>query len=145
MTRVLACTSKTRALLLPLMVIGTVPLMVTGGFRNRRVIEQAVREGAADLVGLGRPMCVDTDAPRQLLSGAEELNRYEDRLHGLPSWLSFLERLGPVRIMSAFSIIYWYYVQIEELGKNGKARPEISPLRAFLRVLRRHGRLLKQR
>ncbi|MEE4294973.1 MAG: NADH:flavin oxidoreductase/NADH oxidase family protein [Xanthomonadales bacterium] len=122
-----------------------VPLMVTGGFRNRRVIEQAVREGAADLVGLGRPMCVDTDAPRQLLSGVEELNRYEDRLHGLPAWLSFLERLGPVRIMSAFSIIYWYYVQIEELGKNGKARPEISPLRAFLRVLRRHGRLLKQR
>lgn len=123
----------------------SVPLMVTGGFRKRTVIEQAIRSGAADLVGLGRPMCVDTDAPRQLLSGIDELNRYEDRLSGLPGWLSFLEKIGPVRVAAAFSVMYWYYAQMDELARTGKARPGLSVLGAYRRILSRHKSLLKAR
>jgi 2,4-dienoyl-CoA reductase-like NADH-dependent reductase (Old Yellow Enzyme family) len=123
----------------------TVPLMATGGFRTRAVIEQAVKSGAADLVGLGRPMCVDTDAPRQLLAGADSLERYEDRLSGLPAWLSFLERIAPVKVLAAFSVMYWYYAQIEEIAKTGKAKPNMSVISASLRIVRRHARLLKQR
>lgn len=123
----------------------SVPLMVTGGFRKRAVTEQAIRSGAADLVGLGRPMCVDTDAPRQLLSGVDELNRYEDRLRGLPAWLSFLEKIGPVRVMAAFGVMYWYYAQMDELARSGKARPGLSVLGAYRRILSRQKRLLKAR
>ncbi|MDO7636609.1 MAG: NADH:flavin oxidoreductase/NADH oxidase family protein, partial [Porticoccaceae bacterium] len=36
----------------------TIPLMVTGGFRQRAAMEQALASGSADLIGLGRPMCV---------------------------------------------------------------------------------------
>ena len=122
----------------------SVPLMVTGGFRKRKVIEEAVRSGAADLVGLGRPMCVDTDAPRQLLSRVDELNRYEDRLRALPRWLSFLETIGAVRVMAAFSVMYWYYAQLEEIARNGEARPGMSVFSATRRILSRHNRLLKQ-
>ena len=43
----------------------SIPLMVTGGFRRRQVMEQAVAGGGADQVGLGRPMCVMTDAAGQ--------------------------------------------------------------------------------
>ena len=123
----------------------SVPLMATGGFRTRAVIEQAVKSGAADLVGLGRPMCVDTDAPRQLLAGADSLERYEDRLRGLPAWLSFLERIAPVKVLAAFSVMYWYYAQIEEIAKTGKAKPGMGVFSASLRIVRRHARLLKQR
>ena len=119
-----------------------VPLMVTGGFRTRAVIEQAVKTGAADLVGLGRPMCVDTDAPRQLLSGAESLERYEDRLRGLPRWLAFLENIAPVKVLAAFSVMYWYYAQIEEIAITGRAKPGMSVLAASLRIMKRHKRLL---
>jgi 2,4-dienoyl-CoA reductase-like NADH-dependent reductase (Old Yellow Enzyme family) len=123
----------------------SVPLMVTGGFRKRSVIEQAIKSGAADLVGLGRPMCVDTDAPRQLLSGVDELNRYEDRLRGLPRWMSFLEKIGPVRVMAAFSVMYWYYAQMDEIARNGAPKPDMSVIGASRRILLRHGRLLKKR
>ena len=68
----------------------SIPLMVTGGFRQRRVMEQALETGSADLIGLGRPMCVMADAPNQLLAGLDELPRYEDNLSLFPSWLSFL-------------------------------------------------------
>ncbi|MEE4219177.1 MAG: NADH:flavin oxidoreductase/NADH oxidase family protein [Xanthomonadales bacterium] len=123
----------------------SVPLMVTGGFRTRAVIEQAVHSGAADLVGLGRPMCVDTDAPRQLLSGVKELNRYEDRLQAIPGWLSFLEKIGPLKVMAAFSVMYWYYQQMDELARTGKAQPGMSVFGASRRILARHRRLLKAR
>jgi hypothetical protein len=123
----------------------SVPLMVTGGFRRRDVIEEAIRSGATDLVGLGRPMCVDTDAPRQLLSGIASLERYEDRLRGLPSWLAFLERIDPVRVMAAFSVMYWYYAQMDEIAHEGKPRPGMSVLGASRRILARHRRLLKKR
>ncbi|USG61841.1 NADH:flavin oxidoreductase/NADH oxidase family protein [Sneathiella marina] len=44
-----------------------VPLMVTGGFRTRSAMDAALLEGNVDFIGIGRPMCVDTDAPNQLL------------------------------------------------------------------------------
>ncbi len=44
-----------------------IPMMVTGGFRSKSAMEQALRSGAADVVGLGRPMCILPDAPKRLL------------------------------------------------------------------------------
>lgn len=57
-----------------------VPIMLTGGFRTRAAMEAALAEGACDAIGLGRPMCVDTDLPNRLLAGAEGAVAYEDRI-----------------------------------------------------------------
>ena len=57
----------------------SIPLMVTGGFRQKRAMEAALENGA-DIIGLGRPMCVMTDAPNRLFSGLAELPRYESEL-----------------------------------------------------------------
>jgi 2,4-dienoyl-CoA reductase-like NADH-dependent reductase (Old Yellow Enzyme family) len=43
------------------------PLMVTGGFRSRAAMDAALAEGAADVIGLGRPLCSDSDIPGALL------------------------------------------------------------------------------
>ena len=45
------------------------PVMVTGGFRSRIAMDEALAAGELDMIGLGRPMCVDTDLPRRLFSG----------------------------------------------------------------------------
>lgn len=42
-------------------------LMVTGGFRSRVGMGQALRSGACDLIGLGRPACIDPDLPLRIL------------------------------------------------------------------------------
>lgn len=44
------------------------PVMVTGGFRSRAVMDEALAAGELDMIGLGRPMCVDTDLPKRLFS-----------------------------------------------------------------------------
>lgn len=41
------------------------PLMVTGGFKNRSEAAAAVASGAADVVGLARPMALDAELPNK--------------------------------------------------------------------------------
>ncbi len=48
------------------------PLMVTGGFRTRAGMNDALASGATDLIGIGRPLVVEPDLPRRLLSGDAE-------------------------------------------------------------------------
>jgi 2,4-dienoyl-CoA reductase-like NADH-dependent reductase (Old Yellow Enzyme family) len=122
-----------------------IPLMVTGGFRRREVMEQAVESGSADLVGIGRPMCVDTDAPGQLLAGAEVLTCYEQELSLLPPWLAFLGRINAIRSMASFAVQFWYYAQLDILGITGKPKPELSVFAATRRVLTQQKKWMKAR
>jgi len=112
-----------------------IPLMVTGGFRQRSTMEMAVETGSADLIGLGRPMCVMTDAPNQLLAGLESLPRYEDSLSLFPSWLAFLNRLKPLRALAGFAVQYWYYANIDAIGRTGRANPQLSVVKATMETM----------
>ena len=122
----------------------SIPLMVTGGFRRREVMEYALETGGADLIGLGRPMCVDTDAPARLLAGEAELNRYEAQLSLLPDWLAFLGKVPLVRAMAGFSVMYWFYAQLDSLGRTGLPKPELSVFAATMQVKRHESELLKK-
>ncbi|MEE4175829.1 MAG: NADH:flavin oxidoreductase/NADH oxidase family protein [Xanthomonadales bacterium] len=122
-----------------------IPLMVTGGFRRRDAMEQALSSGAADLVGLGRPLCVVTDAPAQLLAGLQELPRFEDQLSFFPPWLRFLNRVTLLRALAGFGTLYWFYSQLVELGEHGRPSPKLSVPAATWRVLSAQKRLLAQR
>ena len=123
----------------------SVPLMVTGGFRRREVMEQAIESGGADLIGLGRPMCVVTDAPNKLLQGEAELPRYEAQLSMFPPWLSFLNRIKTLRAMATFGVIYWFYAQIDALGRTGQPDPQMSVFAATRQVMSGQKQLLSGR
>ena len=113
----------------------SIPLMVTGGFRRREAMEQAVQAGGADMVGLGRPMCVLTDAPARLLADTDELPRYESTLALFPPSLSFLTRITTLRTMASFAVQYWYYAQLDTLGHTGKADMGMSVFAATRKVM----------
>jgi 2,4-dienoyl-CoA reductase-like NADH-dependent reductase (Old Yellow Enzyme family) len=49
--------------------VTTMPVMVTGGFRTLAGMNDALASGELDVIGLGRPMCVDTDLPARLFRG----------------------------------------------------------------------------
>ena len=113
----------------------TPPLMVTGGFRTRLAMIAALEQGGADIIGLGRPLCVDTAGPAKLLAGAAGLDRWETKLRLLPPALSFLNGLKMVRALEGFAVTYWYYAQIEALARTGKAKIGISPFAALQGVM----------
>ena len=122
-----------------------IPLMVTGGLRRRDAMEQVLESGSAQLIGIGRPMCVEADAPRQLLDGLDELTRYEDQLALLPGWLSFLEKVPLVKVLSTFSTMYWFYTQMYALAEQGEPDAGLSVFAATREVMKRERMLLKER
>ena len=123
----------------------SIPLMVTGGFRRRDVMEQAIASGGADLVGLGRPMCVVTDAPRKLLEGLEELPRFEAKLSLFPAWLSFLGKIKALRPLAIFGVQYWFYAQLDRLGHKGRAEPEMSVFAASRMLMSLQNKIMRER
>lgn len=123
----------------------SIPLMVTGGFRRRDVMEHAINGGGADLIGLGRPMCIDTDAPAQLLAGKEQLNRYEGQVSLFPSRLAFLQRIGAIRAIATFAVQFWFYAQLDSLGRNGVAAPNTSVFAAALQITKSEKQWAKSR
>jgi len=74
------------------------PVMVTGGFRTVAGMAEALARGDLDLVGIGRPMLVQTDLPRRILAGeAAVAPRPEDALQ-------------------VFQILPWFNAQFERLA-----------------------------
>jgi hypothetical protein len=113
----------------------TIPLMVTGGLRQAAAMEEVLASGCAEMIGIGRPMCVLTDAPKQLFAGLKALPRYENTLSLLPGWLQWLENFKTLRAVAGFAVQYWYYAQLELLGQSGKSKPGLSVFAATRRVM----------
>ncbi len=123
----------------------SVPLMVTGGFRSRAAMVQALEDDAADVIGLGRPMCCITDAPKQLIEGRDSLPRFEDNLDLIPGWLGFLKRFQMVKAINGFAGIYWFYQQLWLLGHEGRVDESFPVLKAFRLVEARNKAIMAAR
>lgn len=105
----------------------TVPLMVVGGFRTKAAMEYALESGAADLIGLARPLCVMTDGPKKLLDGTiDTLPSYENDLELIPKSLAFLKRFQTLKWVNSISAMFWFYGQLESLGQTGTTNPNLG-------------------
>ncbi len=118
------------------------PIMVTGGFRSRAAMEQALSSGAADLIGLARPLCCDTSGPSRLLAGEAGLERWEAKLALFPAWLSWLKTFKMIKAIDGFAVQFWYYAQLYAIGRTGMPDPDLSVFQAWREVERTHKRLL---
>ena len=95
-------------------------------------MEHVLDSGGADMIGLGRPLCVETDGPSQLLNGADELGRYENNLSLLPSWLMWMTRFNAVRTINSFATQFWFYEQIANIGRSGTTDDSLTVFSATL-------------
>ncbi len=110
----------------------TPPLLVTGGFRGRAAMEQAVDAGIA-MVGVGRPLCAAPDSVGELLGGTiDSLPRFETGLRVGPGWLGPNSPIKMVRAINGFAAMGWYYTQLRRLAAGQEPKLSINPLSAFL-------------
>ena len=123
----------------------TMPLMVTGGFRTRAAMDHALTTGAADVIGIGRPLCGAPDACQDLLAGAASIPRFEAQLRLLPGWLRWMERFNAIKALAGFGVQFWYYAQIYALGETGRTAPDKSVFAAMKEVNARNKTLMAQR
>lgn len=96
------------------------PIMLTGGFRSAAAMEQAVAEGATDVVGLGRPLITEPDLPMRLLADATSCAQPEPRLSiGVPAF-------------DGAAALAWYTGQLRLQARGQQPDLALGPLRALL-------------
>lgn len=111
-----------------------VPLMVTGGFRTKDGMNEALETGACDLVGLARPLCVKPALPAALLSGeADSVPAYEKRLRIGPGLLGPQSPLDIVKVLNGFSVMAFFYTNIERMADGKEPLENMSIFPAFIR------------
>ncbi len=79
------------------------PLMVTGGFRTRQGMNEAIDGGATDVVGIARPLALQPDLPGQLVRAEAEAARAIDVGVG-------------IRLFDDVLQIQWFQRQLARMG-----------------------------
>ncbi|MGV0771396.1 NADH:flavin oxidoreductase/NADH oxidase family protein [Mycobacterium syngnathidarum] len=115
---------------------GTVPLAVTGGFRSRSAMDRALAEGACDVVGIGRPLCIDPAAARHLL----EDNCYYAAA-GTPriAARSLLGRFVDLHAADALLDVQWHTDQIHRIANGLNPNPDRPWWLSLMTTVRRNG------
>jgi len=112
--------------------VAKMPLMVTGGFRSRAGMDEALASGAVDMVGLGRPLCLDADFPARVLAGeVDEAPDYERGLRLGPGLLGPHSRIDLLKLVNGFAKVGWYYEQIYRLADGLQTEPGLGAWRAL--------------
>ena len=95
--------------------IMTVPLVVTGGFRSAAAMNSALQSGAADMIGLGRPLALDTSLAAKLIAN----EKHAMQLPTLSTGIKLLDTMAMLEIT-------WYEQQLARIGKGKLPKPNLS-------------------
>ncbi|MFD2578928.1 hypothetical protein ACFSTD_10645 [Novosphingobium colocasiae] len=99
--------------------VAKMPLMITGGFRTRDNMDEALAENATDVIGLARPFCASTDFPARLLRGEiTQVPMIEETM--LLDRAAYVGKLDDreFNLMESNFQLAWMYVQLTNLGKG---------------------------
>lgn len=102
-----------------------IPLMVTGGFRTRQAMDEAISSGACDLIGLARPLCLNPDLPKELISNP-------DPNFAATAAIDWNSVPMPARMFES----YWHTLQIQRIADGLEPEPMMEPGKAQSVALR---------
>jgi 2,4-dienoyl-CoA reductase-like NADH-dependent reductase (Old Yellow Enzyme family) len=117
--------------------IGDIPLAVTGGFRTRAAMHDAVSNGECDVIGLGRPTATTTDAAEQILTASTETVAAHTIRYGLPP---LLNKIVDVKSMEGLLDLSWHTDQLHRLGAGLQPDLKRGRIATTLAMVRRNGR-----
>ena len=123
-----------------------IPLMLTGGFRSRQVMNNAIRNEEIDMVGLARPFCTQPDLPRQLIAGrVDEVDTYENSLVLGTGFWGNNSRSNLVKAINNFGQVGFYYWQIILLGRGKAIDTSLKVFKSFVKHMSNDFRLNMRR
>lgn len=92
------------------------PLMLTGGFRTAAAMENAVKNGEVDIIGMGRPFCLYPHLAKEIAEGL----RTECPIAPVKTGLAQVDQLG-------FLDTLWHEEQLKLIAQTGHPDPSLSP------------------
>lgn len=106
----------------------SVPLVVTGGFRTRSSMNRALAGLSTDFIGLGRPLVLDPDFAKKVLSGHDTNANMNPRATGVSAVDT-----------NSLMITQWYEQQLALMGRGKNPDPNLNMWRVILTVLASQG------
>lgn len=107
-------------------------IMVTGGFRTRAGMDDALQSGDCDVVGVGRPLCLHPEVAGQLVSGEiDELPQYEHKLK-LPMYLGVMRPFKLYKKLEFVSQQFHYSLSLQAIG-HGEKLPKYAHIWGFFK------------
>ena len=106
----------------------TMPLALTGGFRSGAAMVSALQEGACDVIGIGRPLCVDPEFVRRLLQ--DPLTRFQLRT---PS--TGIKGLDQTLMLD----VNWFKCQMDLMARGREPETDLGAWRSVFRMFREFG------
>lgn len=90
-------------------------LVVTGGFRSSKAMNQALQSGATDMIGVARPLAIYPDLPNQAIAD-------EDFKADVPVPTSGIKAVDKMAMLS----ITWFESQIARIARGKNTKPNLS-------------------
>lgn len=100
------------------------PLMLTGGFRTQKAMEQAIEDGEVDVIGLGRGFAIYPFLAKQMFDG----ERSFFPIHPIKTGINMIDKMG-------FLDITWYALQLERMGEGKMPKENLSAFKALGKML----------
>ena len=102
-----------------------VPIQLSGGFRTRNGMADAIDSGVCDLIGLGRAAVLEPSLPKDVLLNPEVP---DDTALALPHMVrgQWMARWVPVKVVGAGLPIEFFYWNMRRLGAGLKSDPYAS-------------------
>lgn len=102
-----------------------VPIQLSGGFRSRNGMADAIDSGVCDLLGLGRAAVLEPSLPKDVLLNPDVP---DDTALALPHMVrgQWLARWVPVKVVGAGLPIEFFYWNMRRLGAGLKSDPYAS-------------------
>lgn len=106
------------------------PIVVTGGFRSAKGMEDALESGSVDMVGIAKPFAMYPDLPNQILNGTYEKLESPNITTGVKA---LDKKLSSVLILS------WYEKQFELIAHGKQPDMQLSAWKGLWNSIKKNG------
>lgn len=111
-----------------------IPVMITGGFRSRDVMERAIESGEVDVIGLARPLCTEPDCSAKLIKQTiQSIDCHEEKLVLGTGFWGNNSPSSLIKAINSFGQVGFYYWQIIRLSRGLRPEPQLGTFKAFLK------------
>jgi len=117
---------------------GDVPLAVTGGFRSRGGMQDAITAGDCDVVGIARPTVTTTDAADAILKGRTATLATHEIGIGMRSLVG---RVADLKTLDGILNLSWNTDQMHRLARGKEPDLDRGALRTAVAMVRRNSRV----
>ena len=108
------------------------PLMVTGGFRSTKGMNNALNENACDVIGIARPFCIDPDIANKLLSNnVSETPTLEKTMQLGPGWLGLNSPFSVIKGINGWGQQAFWCLNLIRMGEDLDPDLNLGIFKAF--------------